>query len=239
MSSCSELEITNKLLIEHNWTPNYGETGFILNFNENNEFKIIANVQSGEGCTGTYIILNNVLIITINNIFPATAELKMYKNKEYKFYLKNSNTSVFYTQYLQCEDDKLYFGNIFWNQDSKVPPNSVRDLDGIKIITTEEMMAQTTDNVFFREKPNVNSRKYKLHIENWDEGTSVDSFFLPIGGKIKILCRSYNKQKIGDLNNYWYYVLFDNVSYLYFEKPLKYSNKFTAWVYGGYIKIIE
>lgn len=238
----SNNKISFEYLILHKWGPDIGFYGYSIFFDNKHNFQARSNIEGGELYSGNYDVQNDKIILTVKNITSNDEDLKKIINKDFIFKYQTSNESVYFTENINSES-KIPFGNTFWNLDSKIKDNIKLKFDNIDVVTIEKKASINSDKLFLREKPNTNSRKYKIHLLlNPDSSSKIDSYFLPSDYYVTILCRTTVKEKINDWNNYWYYILIDNFnssSYLYFENPIEYPGKKTAWVYGEFLKIIE
>lgn len=100
-----------------------------------------------------------------------------------------------------------------------IPPDETIILNGISAIRMSDESALTTSDVKFREKPDVSAKNFTYLQDIYAPGLS----YIPKNTKLTVHARSFEKNKVKNWEDYWYYI--------------STQNSFSGWVYGEFIMI--
>jgi hypothetical protein len=174
---------------------------------------------------------NNVAEIKVIMDDPSSIR---YIYKPYKYYLKLTRL-LWYNN--GPGEIKRHFSenDLIYSKSYRFEKGTEFKLNDDKVIMMGEIEAVTTDNLKFREQPDINSRDYYVLFPN-----GKDLNFLPKGMKIILLYRTVNKERVKFWKNYWYYIKLDTlenykVYYLDDEGNKKeiLGNEF--WIFGEFV----
>jgi hypothetical protein len=145
---------------------------------------------------------------------PGEKMVKILMDKTICTY-KNNDNGLLYNSYFKCDN-----GFYLYNESDKTTEGEKRQIDNTPVRTIGYKMAITTSNVKIRKKPSLKSKSIIYNSEAYGKKP-----YVPKGVEIAVIARTAQKDKIGDWNNYWYYVnVFD------------YFNNNLVWMYGEFIK---
>jgi hypothetical protein len=115
-----------------------------------------------------------------------------------------------------------------WALKSEPKENTIRIVDGIKVVKLIRQERELNDNSKIRKGPSQNYDYYQFKYYDEDENLlKID--YLKKGRRIKILGRSENKDTIYNVTDYWYYIKININPYV--EKGNEYG-----WVFGSLLK---
>jgi hypothetical protein len=184
----------------------------ILVFFKDDIFKI-GTRQAGVDLYGKYEINGksiNLIMQTKNS--QRIAQLGMNSELE-KCSISKSSNLFFY--------DQLVVGkHIFYPIGSERKNGEVLTYENINIIK-ENVVKVMSDNVNFREKPNVNAKK--IQVEQYSEVTNEAVFSLKKGTVVELIARTKQEELIDGIKSSWYFIrIFDG-----------YEGSQFGWVFGG------
>jgi hypothetical protein len=114
-------------------------------------------------------------------------------------------TSLKNTRIYTSEDDPK---NNFIDYDIKefpVKAGSKRKIEDTEVLTLDNKLTKTIDNVKIRKKPSISSDEVKYSVSLYGE-EAKDQDFVPKGTNVILIARTTEKKKVKAWNNYWYYV---------------------------------
>ncbi|MCU0847468.1 MAG: hypothetical protein MUD12_06230 [Spirochaetes bacterium] len=107
-------------------------------------------------------------------------------------------------------------------QESKVREGSKRFIGNVQVIVMGMKNGTTTDNVKIRKRPSVDSESVKYRAGLFgDDAREYDS--VPKNTDVTVIARTLEKTKVGNWNNFWYYV--------------RAGAGDGVWMYGEFLKI--
>ena len=113
---------------------------------------------------------------------------------------------------------------VFWREKSIVPINSSRIIGGTKALKVDYTEHKIIKNARMRKEPNISSEYYSVKINSNIIG------YIEKGRTVFTLARTANKERIEDMNDYWYYCHTTWDGYSGEDGP------FYCWIYGGLLK---
>ncbi len=216
--------LTKDKLIKNDWS-NYGRLftyGNLMVFKEDGSY---TEEFVGEGCgiinSGKYTLVNGILTLNAKRN-PSCPVEKFVEKKLCK--LIPESPDPFYSESLRC-GQSTYYGN----------PKPVGTI--IKIKDTESMIIEprkvvATTNIMIREKPSIKSKSYNCS-QGPDDGYREIPYF-PKGQELLLYARSMEKERINNIEDYWYFAQQDLDWYASCSVSDKYTSR--VWIFGGYIK---
>lgn len=205
------------------WTPEYGEFGWRLNILDNNKFE---EFFDGEGCggyKGTYIRNNDKLVLVPEKNPDCFNE---NRKNNYECFLLKASDSLFSDWKLKCGKEEFFSLRYLKKE------NEILNVGLYKIKTVSPKLYLTTNEIFFRDGPGKDFKSLICSIEivaAFEEKRNT----LPKDLSLIVLGHTLEKDKIGKIENYWYYVKPRTGWHSSgCEKPL-------GWVFGEFIKKAE
>jgi hypothetical protein len=98
--------------------------------------------------------------------------------------------------FIECEN-----GIYLTSNDYRVEAGLTRQINGYKVVTMGGVEGRATENVRIRPMPTLLCNYYE-----YNGGMGGRFPYYPKGYYVKIYARTEKKEKIGDWDNYWYYV---------------------------------
>ncbi|MDX1959517.1 MAG: hypothetical protein SFU98_13140 [Leptospiraceae bacterium] len=204
------------------WVPEYNVLGWRIKFFKNGKYE---EVFAGEGCggyTGKYFILSEKIKLIPDKKVDCLNEQRI-KNNE--CILQNDFDSLYSTLKLVCNDE------VFYSKENERKDGEVLNINSIKAVSVFPKNYYTNAVIYFREGPGTEFNSISCSFES--AGEPVNRKTIPDGTFVLVIARTIDKYKVGNLNNYWYFVEPYTGWYSYgCEKKF-------GWVYGEYIKKAE
>lgn len=220
-------------LASGSWGPEY-DVGMKVKFTRDGKFESDTNYgQDGCSADGTYSIRSGKLSLSMekskkDDIFCGVMTLKggilsadpaSPKYRNYILFRKNEVKNLY------LEDDLK-----IWDYNSKLKEGDTLTINGLSVLAMGIKSAVTTAAVKVRETPGINGKEmhfvyddpYGAYVvqksDTSDTLKSIKKSF-----SVTVLARTKEKDKVGKLNNYWYYIEF--------------AIENRGWVFGEFIKI--
>ncbi|WP_108930312.1 hypothetical protein [Leptospira johnsonii] len=231
LSSCVKEEIniplgilTKDKLTKNQWS-NYGmlfSYGYLMTFKADGTY---TEEFIGEGCgggSGKYTLVGNTLhlIAAENSLCPE--DNSFVENVICK--LIPESADPFYSESLKCGLASYYGSSL-----KPVGTNIlIKDVESV-IIEPRKVLAKT--NIMIREKPSIKSKSYNC--PQSDENANFQVPYFPKGRELVLYARTAKKEKINNIEDYWYFAQQD----LDWYTSCAVSNRYTSmvWVFGGYL----
>ena len=222
-------------MVKSTWKNNPLNGIIELKFNEDNTY-IIDERYDGyyQHSKGSYSFEGNIITFK-----PSSNGIKQDLKKPSKYIIeKNDQYIMFNTRirYIDKEsiDDKL---KIFVNL-TDFPKEGVRRKYSNEDVIIEYKKAMIIKKVYLRKGPSINEKPYKvlnMKQEHWSDHLDEKNYdyFLPINYEVSTICRTVNKHKVDNINNYWYYIKLDELIY---DVENKIPLRGYVWIYGEYLK---
>jgi len=134
------------------------------------------------------------------------------------------NNSLIYNQGLM--GNNIIFGASNINNEFRPQQGSLRNVDGIIVITEENRFGKLNSNARVRKGPSINYENYNFILGDIEENLP----YFPIGRTIEIIGRSETQETIQNLTGYWYYC---NLYYYGYNE----SGTSSGWIFGPLIDI--
>lgn len=219
------------------WGPE-GDFGSSIEFKDGGKYTAGFHGESGDVPTnGSYKIENNILVLTPK--FGKDQKSLYFQQETWRMICKESNSSLKYTQYLTFENSIK--GEKYWNH-SSIVRDVVRNINGIDVIMINKNGNVSKPNVFLRKKPSTSAEKIMVKFPIDSEEETKHEYFLPIDYKFEVIGRTSIKDKVGDMENYWYYCHLgvDDGWYVRgdcIQEGSKQQVSDSVWIYGAFIEI--
>ncbi len=137
--------------------------------------------------------------------------------------LKIDSNEKIYNNWLVCGEET------YVNEAATVAVNSQTEIDSVPVIYLGEASGHATTAVKFRAAPDAASQAGTCY----SDGGTIET--LPKKGGVAVVARTVNKLKVGNWENYWYFVRV--VGYeCGFGEPQRSLPYKGAWVFGEFIK---
>jgi hypothetical protein len=203
------------------WETNFTWERIEIIFKDN-KYSVICNGECGENIiNGTYLISGNKL-----TLIPSIAKTylgELYKIKT-EWIIEQDNNDLMYiyrlTLLTKIKEPGLY---IFWKKEPNVPIGSKRLVGKNLVIKLKFEEKKIQINAKMRKEPNTQSEFYKTKIYNKEQN------YISKGKTINILGRTEKKEKIENMNDYWYYCHIVWNPFIGEEGPVN------CWIYGSLI----
>lgn len=210
--------INKEILCSTIWDFNPLENTLLLVFYLDDEFRM-GSYQAGIETGGKYEILsdNTIRLYDFKYSIDRVDEMINLENGEVNLTFKNNFDNIFYSNALVGSDPTIFFG-AFGEIEKE---GNIYLVDGYKTVK-ESWQGITIDRVKFRTEPSVNSDTKEVYYEDY----RIDEldYFLK-GTDIYVIGRTNEKYKVGDIENYWYYIGYNPFEGLIY-----------GWVFGEYIE---
>jgi len=115
-----------------------------------------------------------------------------------------------------------------YNHNTLTTDGDIIKINNIEAVSTGSKDGETTAVLKVREAPGV-SYKEKVFLCEYSYGDETVKA-LDKGKTLKIFARTKEKDTVGKMNNYWYYVKFNAATKTYDECPHE------GWVFGEFVK---
>ncbi len=193
-------------LTRSEWGPEIGHLGLYFVFAPNNTFKTDANFEGGAYYSGTYEFKDNKLKLKIGN----PGEWPELKDKELTYRLKQSDTSIFFTECLELENgDSVKDINLkkMWSQSKIVAKDQKRSYQNVAVQTINNF-AGIKDDTNYYQSPSENSKRFMFSIHD-DKNDKLGNWTLVVPvevhqGRIQLILRTVQRD---DKNRYWYLII--------------------------------
>jgi hypothetical protein len=238
--------LDDSLLCRNKWKmseyPGWGH----MTFNTDGTFRTdIPN--TGDHCMGTYTVSDGVLTMNIQSTFGIGILSEGVKSGTIKLSIKDIG-SPFHPFALVRMDDSTERA-VLWPEEILSSAGKKGTYGGTEVITIQEPGFINTNSVFLRNGPSQNAMPLFYRKDppfETDEPYDVRSEkFLPSGQRLRIICRTVVKNRIGKWNNYWYLVTIiadkgDPLSLYSFSETDDLRNGYyylnrPVWIYGQFI----
>jgi len=230
--------LTPEYLASGIWGPETGswgtadDVGMKIKFTGDGKFES-ETMYGQDGCfaDGTYSVKSGKLTLTMEKSKnePFCGDMNSRKG----ITLKNGTlvtdaASPKYSRYIlfkKGEVKDLYFEDDLkiWDYNSIVKEGEPLSIKGLNVLAMGMKKSMTTAVVKVRETPNVKGKEIHFSYEDYDTGETVTQKSISSNYGVTVLARTKEKDKVGKLNNYWYYVEF--------------NGNVRGWVFGEFIKI--
>ncbi len=224
ISAADKSPLTSEFLASGKWEiPGRDSCTGKAEFKKNGRFTMFRNcghIDEKIDGSGTYTIKDGKLIL----MFEKSTE-GMFKKGETIEWVLSDKDSLEYRWYLAYEDEKPFAINL--NSFIKAgDPVSVNDINAVSMGSANGV---ATTNLKIREMPNATAKE--IHFTHYKDSQYITAKSLDKDAKMTVYARTKERDKVGKLNNYWYYI------------GMKYNDGeggdpiLTGWVFGEFVKI--
>ena len=199
ISGCKKEEaivVTADYLAASKWGPSNGRYGWYIEFRKDGTYD---ENFAGEGCggyKGTYAIANNAVVLNTNQKDACTPDQKPVVNR--KCVVEKDDKGLYRDVKMVCDG---LFG--YHRQDSVAAADRQVDIQGVPAVSMGARNAVVKETVMFRVSPDKSGKVITCKGAGPDEKSSSA---LPKGMQLIVLARTKEKARVGNWENYWYYV---------------------------------
>lgn len=196
-SGCKKEEplvITAEYLSGSKWGPDNGRYGWFIEFRKDGTYD---ENFAGEGCggyKGTYAIINKAVVLNANQKDACTPDQKPVVNR--KCAVEKDEKSLYRTVKMVCDGQYGYH-----RLDSTAAADRPVDIQGVPAVSMGARNAEVKEAVMFRASPDKSGKVITCKDH---EAKAMGA--LPKGMQLIVLARTKDKVRVGNWENYWYFV---------------------------------